>query len=150
MSLEYLKSLDNSFGTGLKLRTKHITFVSHEASLLQQHKYLSQGQGQDVEMLSEYSVATVMEKPCAKCSKKDSSQMITCSDCSKVWHHSCVDTTRPGISEKLWRCPSCVRCSYCRSMVGQLLICRCCNSPYHVECLDPSFKQVIDSKILDS
>ena len=34
VSLEYLKTLDNSYGTGLKLRTKHITFVSHEASLL--------------------------------------------------------------------------------------------------------------------
>ena len=35
VSLEYLKNLDNSYGTGIKLRTKHITFVSHEASLLQ-------------------------------------------------------------------------------------------------------------------
>ena len=83
VSLEYLKNLDNSYGTGIKLRTKHITFVSHEASLLQKHKYLSFGQSQDAEMVSEYSMA---ENPCAKCLKKDSQQMLTCSECSKCWH----------------------------------------------------------------
>jgi hypothetical protein len=34
VSIDYLKTLDNSFGTGVKLRTKYITFVSHEASLI--------------------------------------------------------------------------------------------------------------------
>ena len=34
VSLEYLKTLDNTFSTGVKLRSKHLTFMSHEQSLL--------------------------------------------------------------------------------------------------------------------
>jgi hypothetical protein len=30
VSLEYLKTLDNTYSTGAKLRSKHLTFLSHE------------------------------------------------------------------------------------------------------------------------
>ena len=30
VSLEYLKSLDNTYSTGVKLRSKHLVFISHE------------------------------------------------------------------------------------------------------------------------
>ena len=39
VSIEYLKRLDNTYSTGVKLRSKHLVFISHELSLRQ----ISQG-----------------------------------------------------------------------------------------------------------
>ena len=41
VSLDYFKTLDNAYLTGVKLRSKHLTFISHEASLLQNSKSLN-------------------------------------------------------------------------------------------------------------
>ena len=38
VSLDYLKELDNSLTTGVKLRTRHLTFISHEASIIQTYR----------------------------------------------------------------------------------------------------------------
>lgn len=41
VSLDYLKSLDNTYETGTRLRSKLLQLISHEASLLQVQKQLN-------------------------------------------------------------------------------------------------------------
>lgn len=64
MSLDYLKTLDNQYSTGAKLRTKHITFVSHERNLLQtkglslyQNSLQTFGSNEDIEMSTQIAAA---------------------------------------------------------------------------------------------
>ena len=57
-----------------------------------------------------------------------------------------------GIAEKAWRCPKCIRCTHCHSMIGsdsRMLLCKCCNSPYHADCLDPAFRCQVPQYVLD-
>ena len=100
---------------------------------------------------SNISAALPTTKPglCMKCNYfKEGISLLTCSECSNSWHVQCLDSCeaacKNGVSEKQWRCQSCVRCTHCHSMVGSLLLrCRCCNSPYHFDCLEPSFKSQV-------
>ena len=49
------------------------------------------------------------------------------------------------MGEKLWRCPTCIRCTNCKSMILNqklMLICKTCNTPYHYDCLDPVIKNL--------
>jgi len=41
VSLDYFKALDNTFSTGVKLRSKHLDFVSHEQICIQISKQLN-------------------------------------------------------------------------------------------------------------
>lgn len=41
MCLDFFKSLDNTYGTGVKLRSKHLNLVSHEKHAQQLGKSLS-------------------------------------------------------------------------------------------------------------
>ena len=54
--------------------------------------------------------------------------------------------------EKAWRCPTCIRCTHCHSMIGSeslMLLCKCCNSPYHADCLDPAYRCQVPQYILE-
>ena len=180
VSLDYFKTLDNAYLTGVKLRYKHLTFISHEASLLQNSKSLNLmvfkkplefGDVMDLATLEEDSkVSNVVSKSavrseysyhsnnqvqqkylqqqghksCKKCNyKKEGISILTCSECKDAWHVQCLEESdfqqKVGMAEKLWRCPTCIRCTNCRSMVGNkqlMLLCKCCNSPFHYDCLD--------------
>lgn len=191
VSLEYLKSLDNTYSTGVKLRSKHLVFISHEQSLLQISKGLNvttfkQPEEMKIETLadltaqedeskvsnvvsksavrSEYSnvstphllQAVTANKPCIKCKfHTEGVAILTCSECKDSWHVQCLEKeyqSKVGMVEKAWRCPSCIRCTHCHSMIGsesRMLLCKCCNSPYHADCLDPSFRCQVPQYILE-
>lgn len=148
VSLDYLKNLDNSYATGVRLRSKHLYFISHEASLLQVNRQLNTSVvpalaiaesgtdkmdmggilNDDDSKLSVPQPKTQCDLPsdrdCTACEGGDSAGplgLLSCSECHRCWHVSCLEgeaASKIGISEKLWRCRSCLRCSNCRSMVG--------------------------------
>ena len=81
---------------------------------------------------------------------------LRCSCCNKVYHEECVKNDKKlhqlylGTRELEWRCHECIRCVNCLSLSGksysqQLLICKCCNSAYHFDCLDPNVKMSMPS-----
>lgn len=80
---------------------------------------------------------------CKRCNyQREGVGLLNCSECHDAWHVQCLDEEYQqhlGVAEKQWRCPNCIRCTNCRSMVGNkklMLACRSCNSPYHYDCLD--------------
>jgi hypothetical protein len=196
VSLDFFKGLDNTYATGVKLRSKHLHFVSHEHHMMQLNKYLNyhvfrMPDEQRVETLAdlnaldeESKVSNVVSKsavrsecsyvevgkpqpqyrsaaPCSKCNyTKEGISTLTCSECNQSWHVQCLEfgeyQQKTGTIEKNWRCPTCIRCTHCHSMVQNqklMLLCRFCNSPFHYDCLDasqkaqiPQYVQEFDSK----
>lgn len=77
---------------------------------------------------SEYSLiqnspAPAIAQSCVKCKyKQDGVPILFCSECNDAWHIQCLEFSdyqqKIGSVEKNWRCPSCIRCTNCKSMVG--------------------------------
>jgi hypothetical protein len=87
---------------------------------------------------------------------------LRCSCCNKVFHEQCcllqpkrLHQLYLGFRETNWRCPDCIRCVNCLCLGGksqsqQLLVCKCCNTAYHFDCLDPTVKLTIPHILPDS
>lgn len=111
VSLDFFKSLDNTFNTGVKLRSKHLNFVSHEQHVQQISKNLNLSvlKPQDVpkiESLTDLNAADEESKvsssieaqrataPCKKCNYiKEGISTLTCSECQNSWHVQCLDNS---------------------------------------------------------
>ena len=94
---------------------------------------------------------------CKKCNyQREGVGLLHCSECHDAWHVQCLEEEHqqhPGVAEKQWRCPTCIRCTNCKSMVGNkklMLVCRTCNSPYHYDCLDQSVKLSVPQVVNDN
>ena len=142
VSLDYLKELDNTYQTGQKLRSKHLNFVSHEMSLdqIKAHIRLSANQLSQQEEESEMSNNLSPLNP----------NHHKCFNCNTTYTNLTVPESMKGCSAKNWLCKKCIRCTNCHSQMGNqrmMLICQCCNSPFHIECLHPSYKKQIHQYI---
>jgi hypothetical protein len=119
VSLDFFKSLDNTYNTGVKLRSKHLNFVSHEHHVQQVSKNLNLSvlKAQDVpriESLTDLNAADEESKvsnnkaksdhstieaqrataPCKKCNYiKEGISTLTCSECLNSWHVQCLDNS---------------------------------------------------------
>lgn len=88
-----------------------------------------------------------VEETCKICKHQtnlDGVKFFNCMKCGENFHSLCLEEHQRnlGITEKSWRCPDCVRCGNCFSQRHreQMLICKCCNTSVHYECLHNSFK----------
>ena len=104
---------------------------------------------------------SLLGKPCAKpnpycdfCLGEDSAnkktgkpeKMVSCADCGRSAHPSCLQFTLPLAKVVLtyrWQCIECKSCHLCGTSDNdeQLLFCDDCDRGYHMYCLSPPIKE---------
>ncbi|KAG0209439.1 hypothetical protein BGX28_010322 [Mortierella sp. GBA30] len=91
---------------------------------------------------------------CATClfgPEKDGSpdvyeDLITCVDCHKCWHPSCIKLA-PELALRVdepWQCVNCKTCQKCQSSnnEGKMMMCENCDRGWHCYCLDTPLESV--------
>ncbi|KAH7045400.1 hypothetical protein BKA57DRAFT_411555 [Linnemannia elongata] len=91
---------------------------------------------------------------CARClfgPEKDGSpdvyeDLITCYDCRKSWHPTCIKL-RPELAlreDEPWQCGNCKTCQKCESTDNEnkMMMCENCDKGWHCYCLDPPLDAV--------
>ncbi|KAL8229802.1 hypothetical protein R6Q57_014702 [Mikania cordata] len=74
-------------------------------------------------------------------------KMISCRNCNKKYHKSCVKSwaqNRDLFHWISWACPSCRSCEVCRKTgdPNKLMFCKRCDDAYHCYCQQPPHKNV--------
>ncbi|XP_039002149.1 uncharacterized protein LOC120128550 [Hibiscus syriacus] len=74
-------------------------------------------------------------------------RMLSCRNCGKKYHRSCVKSWakhRDLFHWSSWTCPYCRTCEVCRSTEDptRLMFCKRCDGAYHCYCQHPSHKNV--------
>ncbi|KAI3764300.1 hypothetical protein L2E82_14307 [Cichorium intybus] len=74
-------------------------------------------------------------------------KMLSCKNCNKKYHRSCVKSwaqNRDLFHWSSWSCPSCRTCEVCRRTgdPNKLMFCKRCDGGYHCYCQQPPHKNV--------
>ncbi|KAJ0448919.1 putative [histone H3]-lysine(4) N-trimethyltransferase chromatin regulator PHD family [Helianthus annuus] len=96
------------------------------------------------------SNAKVMCRLCFSGENEESERarkMISCKNCNKKYHKSCVKSwaqNRDLFHWSSWTCPSCRSCEVCRRTgdPNKLMFCKRCDGAYHCYCQQPPHKNV--------
>ncbi|KAF9146698.1 hypothetical protein BGX30_010760 [Mortierella sp. GBA39] len=72
--------------------------------------------------------------------------LITCYDCRKSWHPTCIKL-RPELAlreDEPWQCGNCKTCQKCESTDNEnkMMMCENCDKGWHCYCLDPPLDTV--------
>ncbi|KAL9685655.1 hypothetical protein QQ045_023106 [Rhodiola kirilowii] len=104
----------------------------------------------DVEGEHGQIIANVMCRMCFKGENEGSERsrkMLSCKDCGKKYHRSCIKNwgkRRDLFHWSSWSCPSCRICEVCRRTgdPNKFMFCKRCDSAYHCYCQQPPHKTV--------
>ncbi|KAG0311309.1 hypothetical protein BGZ97_011943, partial [Linnemannia gamsii] len=109
--------------------------------------------------MNNYLTSAVLGPPkpltgCVRClfgPEKDGSpdvyeDLITCYDCRKSWHPTCIKL-RPELAlreDEPWQCGNCKTCQKCESTDNEnkMMMCENCDKGWHCYCLDPPLESV--------
>ncbi|EFA84127.1 hypothetical protein PPL_03200 [Heterostelium album PN500] len=86
--------------------------------------------------------------------KKNTSPLITCQSCERVFHTECLDTPLTQLPKGDWFCSndciqtSHIKCEVCsgKDREDAFVLCDVCGNGYHIHCLSPPLSEVPDDK----